>query len=403
MNRSKRDKLVRKLVILSITIASIFGVNIFYFNYSQKKLKSSIKKIEALNALRTSLATDKISLISNLEKEELICSDSFPKKCSGYFTALIMTRNRLKDYKFMFKDTLKIPKSNFLYKELDQVIDNTNIVAKNSFKLSFDEAKELKISTAKEYISFVKELNTSKSNFKISSKVFLSLISELYIQINTWQNNELSRIKPVDRLRKDLNLTFYTLAFLEILLFLFVSIMDLINNNVDGEETYLINIKIKLKQKVKPLFISFLFVFFGIVAGQKLLAYENENIVIFHCRQLNLHNIFSYNNLINIPYKKRPDVLNLLKISDYCYKYISKETKEQLKILDKYPLKDYEVLYEVIGYKIRLYADSFNKIENSRNAFQGNLLLALLTLNVASLGSQAIFLKEDSADIDQSK
>ena len=60
------------------------------------------------------------------------------------------------------------------------------------------------------------------------------------------------------------------------------------------------------------------------------------------------------------------------------------------------------MLYEVIGYKIRLYADSFNKIENSRNAVQGNLLLALLALNVASLGSQAIFLKQDSTDIAQS-
>lgn len=401
MKRSKRDKLVGKLVIFSITIAGIFGINIFYFNYSQNKLKLSIKKIEALNALRTSLATDKISLISNLKKEKLICSDGFPKKCSSYFTSLIMTRNRLKDYKITFKDTLKIPESNYLYEELDKVIDKTNILAKKSFGLSFDEAKELKISTAKEYISFIEELDTSKLNFKSSNEKFILMVSQLYSQINSWQNNELNNLKPVDQLRSDLNLTFYTLAFLEILLFLFVALIDLINNNVDGEETYLINIKIKLKQKVKPLFISFLFVFFGIMAGQKLLAYENENIVIFHCRQLNLHNIFSYNNLINIPYEKRPNVLKLLKVSEYCYKYISNETKEQLKILDQYPLKEYEVLYEVIGYKIRLYADSFNKIENSRNTVQGNLLLALLALNVASLGSQAIFLKEDSADIDQ--
>ena len=123
--RSKRDKLVGKLVIFSITIASIFGVNIFYFNYSQNKLKSSIKKIEALNALGTSLASDKIGLISNLEKEELICSDNFPNKCSDYFTALIMTRNRLKDYKITFSETLEIPEDNSLYEMLDKVIDNT--------------------------------------------------------------------------------------------------------------------------------------------------------------------------------------------------------------------------------------------------------------------------------------
>ena len=400
--RSKRDKLVGKLVIFSITIASIFGVNIFYFNYSQNKLKSSIKKIEALNALETSLATDKIGLISNLEKEELICSDNFPNKCSNYFTALIMTRNRLKDYKITFSETLEIPEDNSLYEKLDKVIDNTNIVAKNSFRLSFEKAKDLKIATAKEYITYIKKLNTSKVNLNSTNKILLSSTAELYTQINNWQDNTLNNMKPIDQLKRDLNLTFYILAFLEILLFLLVAIIDLINNNVDGEETFLINIKIKLTQKVKPLFISFLFVFFGIMSGQKLLSYENENIVIFHCRQLNLHNIFSYNNLVNIPYEKRPEVLNLLNISQYCYKYISNETKEQLEILDQYPLKEYEVLYEVIGYKIRLYADSFNKIENSRNAVQGNLLLALLALNVASLGTQAIFLKQDSADIDQS-
>jgi len=341
-------------------------------------------------------------LISNLEKEELICSNNFPNNCSNYFTALIMTRNRLKDYKITFSETLEITEDNSLYEKLDQVIDNTNFVAKNSFRLSFEKAKELKIATAKEYITYIKKLNTSKVNLNSTNKILLSSSAELYTQINNWQNNTLKNMKPIDHLKKDLNLTFYILAFLEILLFLLVAIIDLINNNVDGEETFLINIKIKLTQKVKPLFISFLFIFFGIVSGQKLLSYENENIVIFHCRQLNLHNIFSYNNLVNIPYEKRPEVLNLLNISQYCYEYISNETKEQLEILDQYPLKNYEILYEVIGYKIRLYADSFNKIENSRNAIQGNLLLALLALNVASLGSQAIFLKQDSADIDQS-
>jgi len=400
--RSKRDELVGKLVIFSITVASIFGINIFYFNYSQNKLKSSIKNIEALNALETSLATDKIGLISNLEKEELICSDNFPNKCNNYFTALIMTRNRLKDYKITFSETLEIPKDNSLYEKLDQVIDNTNTVAENSFRLSFEKAKNLKIATANEYITYIKKLNTSKANLNSTNKILLSSAAELYTQINNWQENTLNNMKPINQLKRDLNLTFYILAFLEILLFLLVAFIDLINNNVDGKETFLINIKIKLTQKVKPLFISFLFIFFAIVSGQKLLSYENENIVIFHCRQLNLHNIFSYNNLVNIPYEKRPEVLNLMDISQYCYKYISDDTKEQLEILDQYPLKNYEILYEVIGYKIRLYADSFNKIENSRNTIQGNLLLALLALNVASLGTQAIFLKRDSADIDQS-
>ena len=156
----------------------------------------------------------------------------------------------------------------------------------------------------------------------------------------------------------------------------------------------------KIVPKVKPLVISFFFAFIGILIGQKLLSYENENVLISHCRQSNLQKIFSYNNLDNLPLEDRPKVLDLLTIKEYCLKYVSKETKTQLELLERYPLKEYDVLYEVVGYKIRLYADSFNRLENSRSEVQGKLLIGLLGFNVASLASQAIFLQADSQEID---
>ena len=157
---------------------------------------------------------------------------------------------------------------------------------------------------------------------------------------------------------------------------------------------------IKIVPKVKPLAISFLFALVGILVGQKLLSYENENVIISHCRQSNLQHIFSYNNLDSIPYSERPKVLNLLKPKKYCYKYLNKDIKQQLELLDQYPLKQYDILYQVIGYKIRLYADSYNKIENKRSKFQSKLLISLLILNVSTLTSQAIFLKADSEEIE---
>ena len=157
---------------------------------------------------------------------------------------------------------------------------------------------------------------------------------------------------------------------------------------------------IKIVPKVKPLAISFLFALAGILVGQKLLSYENENVIISHCRQSNLQHIFSYNNLDSIPYSERPKVLNLLKPKKYCYKYLNKDIKQQLELLDQYPLKQYDILYQVIGYKIRLYADSYNKIENKRSKFQSKLLISLLILNVSTLTSQAIFLKADSEEIE---
>ena len=158
--------------------------------------------------------------------------------------------------------------------------------------------------------------------------------------------------------------------------------------------------KLKIVPKVKPLFISFLFAFIGIMVGQKLLSYENENLIISHCRQSNLQHIFSYNNLDNIPYKERQKVLNLLQPKKYCYKYFSSATINQLELLDQYPLKEYDVLYQVIGYKIRLYADSYNRIENSRSIVQNRLILSLSILNVAFLLTQAIFLRIDSEGIE---
>ena len=158
--------------------------------------------------------------------------------------------------------------------------------------------------------------------------------------------------------------------------------------------------KIKIVPKVKPLFISFLFAFVGILVGQKLLSYENENLIISHCRQSNLQHIFAYNNLDDIPYSERQKVLNLIQPKRFCYKYFSSETINQLELLDQYPLQEYDVLYQVIGYKIRLYADSYNRIENSRSTIQNRLLLFLLILNVAFLLTQAIFLKADSEGIE---
>ena len=72
-----------------------------------------------------------------------------------------------------------------------------------------------------------------------------------------------------------------------------------------------------------------------------------------------------------------------------------------MELLEEYPLKEYEVLYDVVGYKIRLYADSFNRLENSRSDFQGKLLIGLLGFNVASLATQAVFLHADSKEIEE--
>ncbi len=158
--------------------------------------------------------------------------------------------------------------------------------------------------------------------------------------------------------------------------------------------------KFQLLPKVKPLLISFSFAFLSIITGLILLSYEKDNIVLAHCRKLNLQQIFSYNNIDNIPYKDRLQVLDLLDSKPYCKKYLSNEISDQIKALEEYPVKQYDILYEVVGYKIRLYADSYNRMENSRSEKQSQLLISLLAFNVASLATQSIFLQADSLDIE---
>ena len=112
---SKRHKLVGKLFFTSLAITSIFGINSVFFSFSQNKLSNAIKRFEALDALLASTATDKISTIATLKKSYSLCADNFPIKCEDYFTSLIQTRNRMKDYEITFAETLDLSKEDKLY------------------------------------------------------------------------------------------------------------------------------------------------------------------------------------------------------------------------------------------------------------------------------------------------
>ena len=167
---SKRHKLVGKLVVTSLAITSIFGINSVFFSFSQNKLSESIKDSEALDALKTSTATDEISNIADLKRNYSFCLKNFPVDCENYFTALIQTRNRVKDYEILFAETLNLNKNDELYEFLSKVYAETNNVAKESFDMSFEEAKIQKISSASEYIESIKNRNFSLIKYEKSNK-----------------------------------------------------------------------------------------------------------------------------------------------------------------------------------------------------------------------------------------
>lgn len=233
---SSRHKIVEKLVITSLSITSIFGINSFFFSFSQNKLSNNIKHNEALDALKISTATDKISVIAELETNFSNCLSEFPTNCESYFTSLIQTRNRVKDYEITFAETLQIDKKEEVFQYLSSVYDNTDKVANESFDMSFGDAKKEKISTAAEYIQKIINKDYSISKYKTSNKELLKSIDIFYEGVNQWIEKDLISRKTIPEIMKNVNIAYLILISTEIILFLLVSFIDIINNNVSSQK-----------------------------------------------------------------------------------------------------------------------------------------------------------------------
>ena len=229
---STRHKFVKRLVITSLALTSIFGINSFFFSFTQNRLSNTTKNFEALDALLTSTTTDQISTIGELKKNYLLCQSDFPKACENYLTALIQIRNRAKDYQITFAETLEIAHDDALFEQLSLVYYNTDLVAKKSFDLSFDEAKEQKIRSASEYINLVQGKNYSLANYEKSNKELIQSINILYSDINQWIEDEKNSSISVPMIMKSVDFAYFILVFSEISLFLLVAWVDIINNNV---------------------------------------------------------------------------------------------------------------------------------------------------------------------------
>ena len=179
-NFSRRHKVVNKLVLVSIAVSSIFVINSVYFSFSKNKLSNSIKKFEALDALLASTATDEISTIANLKKSYSSCINNFPSTCESYFTYLIQTRNRIKDYEITFSETVGLKKEDKLNDYLSKVYSNTDNVAKKAFDMSFKEAKKEQILSSAEYIKFIQNKNFSLRNFELADKNLTNSINSFF-------------------------------------------------------------------------------------------------------------------------------------------------------------------------------------------------------------------------------
>ena len=232
---SKRHKTVGRLVLTSLAITSVFGINSFFFSYTQNKLSGSIENVEALDALQASSATDQISTIADLKRNYLSCKSSFPSNCETYFTTLIQTRNRIKDYQIAFNETLGLSKEDPLYGFMSYLYKDTDIVAKKSFGLSFEEAKEKKIRNASQYIKLALNRKYSLVNYNSSNENLINSINILYKDIDQWIELKRTSSKSIPSIMGNVNIAYLILVFSEIGLFILVAVIDILNNNIVPE------------------------------------------------------------------------------------------------------------------------------------------------------------------------
>ena len=193
---------------------------------------------------------------------------------------------------------------------------------------------------------------------------------------------------------------FFAMLFIEVLIFLIVNIIDIINNNVDPDNAdELINYR-KVLPKTKPLIASVLLAFACMVTGQILLFRESARTLISNCRDHNKQNISFMTSLDS--YKSNQNTLPILALMEpreECKRLANENITDEITQLNEYVADSNEIAFEIQGMKLRLYADGYQAIETTFDNNTGNLLLFILIMNVSALVALSIFLQYDSEDI----
>ena len=136
------------------------------------------------------------------------------------------------------------------------------------------------------------------------------------------------------------------------------------------------------------------------LSGQYLLYRESKLNFLDACKSLNRQNIGFFNTIesyvnpelfVSIHSKFQPP--------RYCYAMISGELEESLSALPVIADASASIKQELLGYKLRLYADAYQDSVSVISEETQWYLFSILVLNVSSLAVMSVFLKYDSEDI----
>lgn len=402
---SKRHDLVVRMVRSSLIFAGLFGAASISYAIAENKLSAALDRQNTLSALRITLLIDKATLKPELTTDKLDCDPKKrPQACTTFIENSVKAKNRIKDYRLLLENTLGLSSESPEVKYLEKNRSKIDNITKQRFGLSLAEAKKLKILSIEQYINHVSKNVFEFQNFDYNEtarestfeKILDDSISHIQSNILDQDPASSSSHEAFTQLRR----AFFAMLLIEVLIFSIVNIIDIINNNVDPDNTdELINYR-KMQPKTKPLLASVLLAFVCMVTGQILLFRESERTLISNCRDQNKQNISFMTSLDS--YKANQNILPILsqlEPREECKRLANKNITNEIKQLNEYVAESNEIAFEIQSMKLRLYADGYQAIETTFDNNTGNLLLFILIMNVSALVALSIFLQYDSEDI----
>jgi len=402
---SRRHDLVVRMVRSSLIFAGLFGAASISYAIAENKLSAALDRQNTLSALQITLSIDKATLKPELATNQLDCDPKKrPQACTSFIENSVKAKNRIKDYKLLLENTLGLSSQSSEVKYLEKNRSNIDNIMKQKFGLSLAEAKKLKILSIEQYINHISQnaLKFQNSDYNKADKdrTIQEILDDsiTHIQANVLEQDPASSSshEAFAQLRR----AFFAMLFIEVLIFLIVNIIDIINNNVDPDNAdELINYR-KVLPKTKPLLASVLLAFACMVTGQILLFRESARTLISNCRDHNKQNISFMTSLDS--YKSNQNtlpILALLEPREECKRLANENITDEITQLNEYVADSNEIAFEIQGMKLRLYADGYQAIETTFDNNTGNLLLFILIMNVSALVALSIFLQYDSEDI----
>lgn len=398
-----RHRLVKRMVAVSIFLTMSFGIGSIYYAILQGKTEDFLTRSRSDRALRISTAIDKEFALRLSLKAVRKCKISAPASCTSLIEYLISSMNRIQDYRVFMTRTMGAKNDSTITKKLIRAQEEINSFSRNYFGRSLETPQNERIMTAHKFA------NSLNSQQETTVKNSLHSGRELEISAERLEANILETLTAVKRTNEHrerqgqmppLSRALTAIVTLELILFILVSMVDIVINNADPNIGNEFNRR-KLQPKVKPLGASMLFGIMVVIGSRQLVFTENSKIELEHCREVTRQDI-EFLNLLGSHDSpaKAVQVIDELTPPEICKRWLDPKEINELRALDDlYKTVGSEEKIEVVAEKARLYADTYGVKSGDLGSRTRFILFFILIANVSSLCLLAIFLRLDSADL----